>query len=136
MLCLVICMLSHSIFIDRFPKICDGSIWNYVYQWHSINDMMEFKGLSGGISSVGLISVNAQMQVTKSLYYRSVHMVFSVSNIANGTKINSLMASGILDWQQHKSCRDAAVLVDLLQPFESALKSYVLLKIDMKILDS
>ena len=28
--------------------------------------MMEFKGLSGGISSVGLISVNAQIQITKS----------------------------------------------------------------------
>ena len=76
------------------------------------------------------------MQVTESLYYKSVHIVFSVSNITNCTKINSLMASGILDWQQHKSCRDAAVLVDLLQPFESALKSYVLLKIDMKILNS
>ena len=95
--------------------------------------MMELKGFSDGLSSVGLISVNAQMQVTKSLYYRSVRMIFSVSNIANGTKINSLMASGILDWQQHKPCRDAAVLVDLLQPFESALKSYVLLKIYIKI---
>ena len=51
--------------------------------------MMEFKGLPGVISSVGLIYVNAQMQVNKSLYYRSVRIVFSVSNIAHGTKINS-----------------------------------------------